>query len=328
MIIIERVSPEIAQDLCRKITANLPDYFGLPECNELYALAILNKINFAAKIGRDYVGLLSLDFPYPTSANIYWMGILRENHRQGIGSLLVLKAIKYAHQQHATTITVETLAPTEADENYLNTFQFYQAQGFSPLFNLKPHNYEFSMVYMAKTVSTSVSGNTNEIHLRQLTQPDIQPIVAKFKEHNWLKPSSTFEVYLAEQKQDERIIWLAFYQDSFAGYVTLKWLSSYPSFRDQNIPEIMDLNVLPPYRGRGIGSCLLDRAEHEVAKKNTLCGLGVGLYDDYGQAQRLYVERGYLPDGRGATYHYNYVEPGGSYAVDDDLVLWLTKKLV
>ncbi|WP_232220679.1 GNAT family N-acetyltransferase [Legionella tunisiensis] len=98
-------------------------------------------------------------------------------------------------------------------------------------------------------------------------QIDIQSIVEKFSRHHWVKPASTFITYLAEQNRGERIIWLAFFQDDFAGYVTLKWLSSYQSFRDQSIPEIMDLNVLPPYRNKGIGSCLLDRAEQEIAKK-------------------------------------------------------------
>ncbi|MCC5015518.1 MULTISPECIES: GNAT family N-acetyltransferase [unclassified Legionella] len=327
-ITIEQLSPKVAQNLCRKITANLPEYFGLPACNEHYAMGVLDRINFAAKLGNDYVGLLCLDFPYPTTANIYWMGVMRENHRQGVGALLLVSAMKYAHRLNASTLTVETLAPKEADKNYLKTYQFYRAQGFSPLFNLKPENYDFLMVYMAKNISDAVIENENKINLRSLMQTDIQPIVEKFSRHNWVKPASTFITYLAEQNRGERIIWLAFSQDELAGYVTLKWLSSYPSFRDQNIPEIMDLNVLPPYRKKGIGSCLLARAEHESAKKSTRCGLGVGLYGDYGQAQRLYIKRGYLPDGLGITSHYNDVVPGGRYAVDDDLVLWLTKKLV
>ena len=35
-----------------------------------------------------------------------------------------------------------------------------------------------------------------------------------------------------------------------------------------------------------------------------IVGIGVGLYPDYGSAQRLYIKRGYLPDGHGATYNY------------------------
>lgn len=42
---------------------------------------------------------------------------------------------------------------------------------------------------------------------------------------------------------------------------------------------------------------------------------------------RLYVKRAYIPDGHGATYNYKYVTPGKEYLLDDDLVLWFTKKL-
>ena len=56
-------------------------------------------------------------------------------------------------------------------------------------------------------------------------------------------------------------------------------------------------------------------------------GLGVGLYADYGAAQRLYVRLGYQPDGRGITYHEKLVVPDQLVRVDDDLILWLTKRL-
>jgi hypothetical protein len=34
MTIIEEIYPDLAEKLCRKITAALPEYFGLPEVNE------------------------------------------------------------------------------------------------------------------------------------------------------------------------------------------------------------------------------------------------------------------------------------------------------
>lgn len=52
-----------------------------------------------------------------------------------------------------------------------------------------------------------------------------------------------------------------------------------------------------------------------------------GLYPNYGSAGRLYVKRGYILDSHGATYNYEYVTPGKEYSLDDDLVLWFTKKL-
>lgn len=34
----------------------------------------------------------------------------------------------------------------------------------------------------------------------------------------------------------------------FAGYVTLLWTSDYRPFAERQVPEVADLNVLPPYR--------------------------------------------------------------------------------
>lgn len=166
----------------------------------------------------------------------------------------------------------------------------------------------------------------------ELLSSDHIPLISEsFNQISWNKPASIFEEYLKEQEAGERIVWVAHFKREFAGYVTLKWQSQYPSFKAQNIPEIVDLNVLPAYRNIGVGSLLLDRAEKEAATKSQIIGIGVGLYagadGGYGPAQRLYVKRGYIPDGKGVTYNYDHMIPGNSYPLDDDLVLWFTKKL-
>lgn len=111
------------------------------------------------------------------------------------------------------------------------------------------------------------------------------------------------------------------------GYVSLVWQSRYSFFKEQNIPEVVDLNVLPEFRGQGIGAALLSTAEAKASERAQSVGLGVGLYADYGSAQRLYSKRGYIPDGKGITYNYTYVKPGSNVCVDDDLILWLVKNL-
>ncbi len=73
-------------------------------------------------------------------------------HGQGIGKQLIDTAADYAKKQGTSTMTVETLAPDEADDNYLKTYQFYENIGFKPLFNLKPAGYEWNMVYMVKNL--------------------------------------------------------------------------------------------------------------------------------------------------------------------------------
>ena len=171
----------------------------------------------------------------------------------------------------------------------------------------------------------------NEILISSCIRDDIDLISAAFNEIGWNKPVSLFEEYLTEQELGARLVWVAHAKDKFAGYVTLKWQSQYQSFKEQNIPEIMDLNVLPAYRKMGIGSLLLDSAEKVASTKSQIIGIGVGLYGGadggYGPAQSLYMKRGYIPDGKGVTYNYEPTIPGNSYPLDDDLVLWLTKKL-
>lgn len=198
---------------------------------------------------------------------------------------------------------------------------FYQRLGYVVEFQRTGYFHQSTFYFLRKSLQQS------RFIVRSLTMADIETLYTSFNEHNWLKPKSLFEQYLQEQTQDERKIWLAFDKHALAGYVTLKWRSNYQPFMDNAIPEIMDLNVLPPFRKQGIGSLLLETAEHEARAKSKFVGIGVGLYPDYGHAQKLYIKKGYVPDGRGISYNYKTVEPGSMVCLDDDLVFWFIKRL-
>jgi ribosomal protein S18 acetylase RimI-like enzyme len=172
-----------------------------------------------------------------------------------------------------------------------------------------------------------MSNVSKKLRYASLETQDIPLIVAAFTEIGWDKPESIYQQYLKEQENNQRCIWVARNGNNFVGYVTLKWHSDYQPFASQSIPEINDLNVFPRFRQQGIGSWLLDMAEAEASKISPCVGIGVGLYADYGNAQKLYVKRGYVPDGGGVTYKNKLVEPGDTVRVDDDLVLWLIKKV-
>jgi ribosomal protein S18 acetylase RimI-like enzyme len=165
----------------------------------------------------------------------------------------------------------------------------------------------------------------SDIHL--LESKDITLIAKAFKELGWNKPQSQYESYWLEQELQIRNVYVAYMQEQFAGYLTICWKSGYEPFRERNIPEITDFNVLPAFRRMGIGSQLMDKAENEIAKVNPIAGIGVGMTPDYGAAQRLYVLRGYIPDGFGLHWRDHHVQNGEAVRVDDDLALYLTKVL-
>ncbi|WP_327637375.1 GNAT family N-acetyltransferase [Kribbella sp. NBC_00482] len=163
------------------------------------------------------------------------------------------------------------------------------------------------------------------LEIRPLRVEDPPVMAAAFDAIEWSKPESQYRRYLGEQEAGTRDVLIAAVDGEFAGYVTVRWVSQYEPF--DGIPEVQDFNVLPKFRRRGIGSALMDAAEALVAERSPVVGIGVGLYADYGTAQRMYVRRGYIPDGRGLLYNLEQVPPGEMVRNDDDTVLMFTKQL-
>lgn len=160
-----------------------------------------------------------------------------------------------------------------------------------------------------------------DLEIRLLTPADIHVLAAAFH------PTAVYEGYWAQQQAGERVVLVAWLLGHFAGYVTIVWTSHYPPFREANIPEIADFNVVPEQRRRKIGTALLDEAERRIGERSSVVGIGVGLYADYGAAQRMYILRGYVLDGRGIMYEHQPVPPGATTVVDDALTLYFTKRL-
>lgn len=168
----------------------------------------------------------------------------------------------------------------------------------------------------------------NKIKLRNMKETDCEIISEAFQAQGWNKPYKLYEEYFAEQQKGECDIFIAEYEDEFAGYVTIKWETKYNYFKENNIPEIKDLNTLKKFRNKGIATILMDKAEEKIKEKRyPIIGVGVGLYSDYGIAQRMYVKRGYNFDGRGLMYRGEMIKPGNDVFVDDNLCLFMMKKL-
>lgn len=112
-----------------------------------------------------------------------------------------------------------------------------------------------------------------------------------------------------------------------AGYATLMPHDLTGPFKDKDIPMIVDFNVLEKFQRRGVGNAIMDEIEGYVKTFSPLICLGVGMHSGYGSAQRMYVKRGYVPDGSGVWYNNRQLEQYAPCVNDDELVLYLSKAL-
>ncbi|MGB1288521.1 MAG: GNAT family N-acetyltransferase [Aggregatilineales bacterium] len=168
----------------------------------------------------------------------------------------------------------------------------------------------------------------NAMKIRQATATDADWLQSSFDNNmGWTKPSGYFVQVCEKQSQADLVLLIATIDDVYAGHLKIIWQPNYPYFRENDIPEIQDLNVVPDFRRRGIATALMDEAESRIKTRAPIVGIGFGLYADYGAAQRMYVLRGYIPDGHGVAYDDKYPTPGTAVRLDDDLVLHLIKQL-
>jgi GNAT superfamily N-acetyltransferase len=166
-----------------------------------------------------------------------------------------------------------------------------------------------------------------EIFIRPMTLDDCEIITQAFAAQNWNKPLAQYQNYLREQTEGKREVLIAEVENEFAGYLTIMRQSDFAPFREKDIPEIVDFNVLIKFRNQGIGARLMETAENLIAREFETIGIRAGLTTDYGAAQRMYVKRGYIPDGKGISQNGKFLRYGDKITVDDDLSLSFTKKL-
>lgn len=238
---------------------------------------------------------------------------------KGYGTQLMTLAEKWGKEQGCTFATVNTM-----DWEALG---FYKKLGYKIEF--QRHGFlKDSIFYFLRKDFFNENKINNDLEIFSLHKNDINEIVNAFKNIGWNKPKSIYENYLQEQTKNIRSIWIAKINKAFCGYVTIKWKSDYTYFNANDIPEIVDLNVLPNFQKKGIGTTLIHTCEKAAKERgHTEIGLGVGLTRDYGKAQRLYSHLGFLPDGRGLHSTCKEVAYGNSVTLDDNLTLYFTKKI-
>ena len=164
--------------------------------------------------------------------------------------------------------------------------------------------------------------------IRDMRAEDAAYFAREEQAQGWHTTEEKFEAELRDAQAGRSVALTAEYREQAAGYVSVYRSGVGGALANTGTPIIVDLGVLQKFQRRGIGGKLMDCAETVAARWADTVYLAVGLHNGYGSAQRMYVKRGYIPDGSGVWYHDNACTPYDTvYTNDDDLVLHLSKKL-
>lgn len=169
--------------------------------------------------------------------------------------------------------------------------------------------------------------NNDSLIIRSMVKSDVEKLVNGFLEQGWHKSYELFNTYYNQQENNEKLVIIAEISGNVAGYITLLPFTKVGPYAYMNIPELFDFNVLIKYQKKGIGNKIMDIAEDLAKEKREYVSLAVGLHRGYGSAQRMYVKRGYTPDGSGVWYNGKQLEPYSKCENDDELTLYFIKYL-
>ena len=163
--------------------------------------------------------------------------------------------------------------------------------------------------------------------IRKMQTSDVKELSQGFINQGWPGREEILARYFLEQECGEREVLVAEVGGALVGYVTILPCAKQGPFAEI-YPELSDFNVFEPFQNQGIGNLLLEEAEKRVRLISDKVTLGVGLHSGYGPAQRLYIKRGYIPDGSGVWYQNH--RPAMDATCEDigDLVLYLSKDLI
>ncbi len=171
-------------------------------------------------------------------------------------------------------------------------------------------------------------GSFGKVHIRNLRSYDPEIFAREEVAQGWLDASpEKLEMRLRDNVTGKAVSIAADYEGEPAGYVSVYPYCMWGALGGKGYPEIVDFNVLEKFRRKGVGTALMDMAEKIAVEYSDTVYLGVGLHSGYGAAQRLYVKRGYVPDGSGVWYGDKVSAPYSACVNDDELNLYLYKKL-
>ena len=127
--------------LLETLTARLPAWFAQPDSNRHYAEQAEILEAWVARLDGSPRGLVLLKRHGAVSAEMYWLGVDPDHHRQGIGRALIGAIESRLRQERLKYLFVTTLHPDDPYEPYRRTRAFYERLGFELVLSRHPLAY-------------------------------------------------------------------------------------------------------------------------------------------------------------------------------------------
>jgi len=124
-------------EACRALLERLPDWFGSAAV-AAYSADLSRYPSWVAlsSAGRapELAGCVTVRAPEQSAFEVHLLAVAKELHARGVGSALLLVAERFARRCGARFLQVKTLGPSSGDAFYARSQAFYEARGYTRLF--------------------------------------------------------------------------------------------------------------------------------------------------------------------------------------------------
>jgi N-acetylglutamate synthase-like GNAT family acetyltransferase len=129
----EYFDPIKKTQLCKKVLDDLPLWFGIEESKKEYCDEVKKYRFIAILFENKEIGFVSLKQNSEKVIELYVLGILKEYHRQGIGSEILAFIENDLKNKGIEYLEVKTIGEPHKSVEYGKTRAFYYKNGFIKL---------------------------------------------------------------------------------------------------------------------------------------------------------------------------------------------------
>jgi ribosomal protein S18 acetylase RimI-like enzyme len=122
---------------CVSVLVRLPDYFT-PNTHDEVRHGFSKQQVWVATRGEDVIGFVMAERRYPTTAEITFAAVLRQDQGAGIGTALVETALAALARDGVALVEVKTLDASAGYEPYVATRAFWERRGFRQIDCIDP----------------------------------------------------------------------------------------------------------------------------------------------------------------------------------------------